>query len=69
MLFWTCYILYALSQAILTCRYLIELKPSDSPAGVVAIMSIFAPLVSAGLCIYGFVAAVNWLVTYRSPTK
>jgi phosphate/sulfate permease len=64
----TLYFLYAIVQAILTARYALELKKDDDsgPTGMVVVMILVAPIVSACLIGYGFWYSITWLVTYRS---
>lgn len=61
------YILYALVQAILVARYLLQEK--DYPVVIVIIMTLLAPIVSILLAGAAFFEAIKWLVTYRSPGK
>lgn len=64
-----CYVLYALTQAILVARYIAQAKEKDNPVCMVVIMMLFAPVVTIGLAIFAFYAAVMWLVTYRSSEE
>ena len=60
------YILYALVQAILIARYgFSPTDKDDAPVFTVAMMTIFAPLVSIVSVGFALHYAITWLVTYK----
>ena len=69
MLGYTLYVIYALAQAILIARYLLEIKPKDGPVFWVCVMALLAPVTTLAVAGFAFYAGVVWLVTYRSPKE
>jgi len=69
MLFNTLYVIYALAQAILTARYLLQIQEKDGPVFWVVVMTLLAPVTSIALAGFAFYAGVVWLVTYRTAEK
>ncbi len=61
------YVLYAFVQAILVARYVIQ--DETAPVLMVMIMTVFAPIVSAGMTIHYGGEAIKWLVTYKPKKK
>lgn len=69
-MFYGVYLTVGLIQAILTARYVFKIDEDDCPSAWVLMMTIFTPITSVGLLIYGFRLAMTWLVTYgRKPVE
>jgi len=65
----TIYILYAIVQAVLVARYLLEIDEHEGPVFLAIVMATLAPLVSIALAGYFIHYALNWLITYRPKNK